>query len=125
VKVVVVDDDNDSLRLVQRLLMSHGAAVITANSAREAFDLLRECRPQVLVSDIGMPNEDGYDLMRNVRSLDTAEGGDTPAVALTAFARSEDRPRALLAGYHTHVVKPLDPSELITVVAALAGRTGR
>jgi PAS domain S-box-containing protein len=123
--VLVVDDDNDSLRLVQRLLMSQGAAVVTASSAGEAFDLLREYRPHVLISDIGMPNEDGYDLMKRVRSLDSAEGGDTPAAALTAFARSEDRTRALLAGYQTHVVKPVDPSELIAVVAALAGRTGR
>jgi len=76
----------------------------------------------VIVSDIGMPDKDGYQFMREVRSLSVEEGGATPAIALTAFARSEDRTRAMLAGYQVHVSKPIEPQELIATVASLAGR---
>ena len=78
--------------------------------------------PDVLVNDIGMPGEDGYHLMRRVRALDPALGGNVPAVALTAYASSEDRRRAILAGYQMHLAKPVEPAELVTVVASLAGR---
>jgi CheY-like chemotaxis protein len=78
----------------------------------------------VLISDIGMTEMDGYDLLRNVRSLPAESGGAIPAIALTAFARSEDRTRALLAGFLAHLAKPVEPSELIATVAAVAGRTG-
>jgi CheY-like chemotaxis protein len=77
-----------------------------------------------MVSDIGMPQMDGYDLIRAVRSLPAEQGGRTPAVALTAFARSEDRTRAMMAGYQVHISKPVEPQELIATVASLAGRTG-
>ena len=78
----------------------------------------------MLVSDIGMPGEDGYALIRRVRALGPARGGDVPAVALTAYARAEDRMKAILAGFQMHVSKPVEPAELLTMVASLAGRTG-
>ena len=119
VRVLVVDDEPDARSLVRRLLGDCGAVVTTAASAREALALIRAERPDVLVSDIGMPNEDGYALIRRVRSLGPDEGGDTPAIALTAYARSEDRMRAVMAGFQHHVVKPVEPAELITMVASL------
>jgi CheY-like chemotaxis protein len=85
--------------------------------------LVESDRPDVLVSDIGLPDEDGYDLIRRVRAV--YSGRDLPAAALTAFARTEDRKRALLAGFQTHIAKPVDPVELTAAVASLAGRTGR
>jgi CheY-like chemotaxis protein len=83
---------------------------------------VRRVRPDMIVSDIGMPGEDGYDFIRRVRALAADEGGRTPAAALTAFARAEDRTRALRAGYQTHVAKPVEPTELTAVVASLATR---
>ncbi len=84
---------------------------------------LQEFRPQVLVSDIGMPGEDGYAFIRRVRGLSTAQGKETPAIALTAYARSEDRRKAILSGFQMHIPKPVETAELITMVASLAGRT--
>ena len=98
---------------------------VAAGSAAEALDLLRRDPPDVLVSDIGMPGEDGYSLIRRVRQLSTVDGGSVPAVALTAYARSEDRMKALLAGYQMHLSKPVEPAELITVVASLTKRRQR
>ncbi len=98
------------------------AEVVTAGSAAEAFDVLRRERPQVLVSDIGMPGEDGYALIRRVRALEQEEGGRTPAIALTAYARAEDRVNAIMAGFDMHVAKPVEPAELIAMVASLAAR---
>jgi CheY-like chemotaxis protein len=86
--------------------------------------MLQQCRPDVLVSDIEMPNQDGYALIRRVRGLESERGGRTPAVALSAYSRPEDRIRSLRAGFNIHVSKPVEPSELITVVASLAGRVG-
>jgi PAS domain S-box-containing protein len=124
VSVLVVDDDEDARDLISRVLQECKAKVIVATSANEAMELLKRERPSVIVSDIGMPEEDGYELIRQVRSLPDAQGGSTPAAALTAFARSEDRTRALRAGYQSHVAKPVEPSELVAVVASLASRTG-
>lgn len=123
VRVLVVDDEPDARSLVQRLLEEHKADVMTAGSAAEAIDLLRACPPDVLVSDIGMPVEDGYVLIKRVRALDSDHGGDVPAIALTAYARSEDRMRSVRAGFQLHVAKPVEPAELITMVASLARRT--
>jgi PAS domain S-box-containing protein len=120
VTVLVVDDEPDALALVKRLLEGCGARVLAAASAREALDLVVAERPHMIVSDVGMPGEDGYDFIRKVRALPAAHGGRTPAAALTAFARAEDRTRALRAGYQTHVAKPVEPTELIAVVASLA-----
>jgi CheY-like chemotaxis protein len=83
--------------------------------------LLAEETPDVLVSDIGMPKEDGYSLIRRLRALPPGQGGQVPAVALTAYARTEDRARVLQAGYQAHVIKPVEPAELLTAIAALAG----
>jgi signal transduction histidine kinase/ActR/RegA family two-component response regulator len=123
--VLVVDDEPDARQLARRILEEYGAKVQTAASANEALTSLLQRRPDVMISDIGMPEMDGYELMRRVRGLPADQGGQVPAAALTAFARSEDRRRALMAGYQSHVVKPVDTLELATVVASLAGRTAR
>ncbi|HYE21482.1 MAG TPA: GAF domain-containing protein [Tepidisphaeraceae bacterium] len=124
VRVLVVDDEPDARALLARVLEGCQARVRTAGSADEALALLAAERPDVLVSDIGMPGEDGYALIRKVRSLGPDRGGAVPAIALTAYARAEDRMRAVLAGFQMHVAKPVEPAELITMVASLAGRTG-
>ena len=95
--------------------------VVTAGSADDAIARLQREKLDVLVSDIGMPGEDGYSLIRRIRKLDSP-AAQIPAVALTAYARSEDRQRAILAGFHLHVAKPVEPSELITMVSSLASR---
>jgi signal transduction histidine kinase/CheY-like chemotaxis protein len=122
ITVLIVDDDADARTMVQRILGESRASVLAAASAAEALEILKRDRPTVLVSDIGMPGEDGYEFIRKVRALPPNTGGDTPAVALTAFARSEDRQRALRAGYQLHIAKPVEPLELITVCASLVGR---
>ena len=124
VRVVVVDDEADARVVVRRLLEDRAASVRTAATADEAVRLVESERPDVLVSDIGMPGEDGYSLIRRVRALGPERGGNVPAVALTAYARAEDRVRAVRAGFQTHVAKPVEPAELVTMVASLAGRTG-
>jgi CheY-like chemotaxis protein len=106
------------------MLEDSNADVLTAASADDGLKAIRSQRPDVLISDIGMADVDGYEFLRRVRALDVAEGGRIPAIALTAFGRSEDRTRALLAGYLAHVVKPADPTELMATIAAAAGRTG-
>jgi CheY-like chemotaxis protein len=121
VKVLVVDDEADARVLIRRVLEQCGATVVEAESAEDGVELLKRERPQVLLSDIGMPDRDGYHLLQQTRELPEAQGGRTPAVALTAFARSEDRRRALLSGFQMHVPKPVEPAELIAVVASLAG----
>jgi len=122
IKVLVVDDEPDARQLIHRVMTECGAEVALARSAEEAIKLIESCRPDIMVSDVGMPEQDGYDLIRRVRASVAAK--TLPAVALTAFARSEDRRRALLAGFQTHVSKPVEPAELIAVVASLVERTG-
>ena len=107
-----------------KLLEGCGATVVAASSAEEAVACVLNEPPDVLVSDIGMPDEDGYALIRRIRAL-KAGGGSIPAVALTAFARAEDRVNAIRAGFQTHVPKPVEPTELLTMVASLAGRAGK
>ena len=124
-KVLVVDDESDTRDLLRRVLEECKAEVITADSAAEGLRLLRTLTPDVLVSDIGMPEVDGYEFLRRVRALGLNQNRKLPAIALTAFARSEDRTRALLAGYLVHVAKPVQPTELIATVASVAGRTGQ
>jgi PAS domain S-box-containing protein len=124
VSVLVVDDDADTRDLVRMVLSQRGAEVYTAGSTEEAFAILRERQPEILLSDIAMPGEDGYELIRRVRALGPAGGGQVKAAALTAYARTEDRLRALWAGFQTHIPKPVQPNELAAVVASLAGRTG-
>jgi signal transduction histidine kinase/CheY-like chemotaxis protein len=122
VSVLVVDDDADARVLVKRLLHQYQADVATAGSGQEALDLLGRSRPDVLVSDIAMPGMDGYELVRRVH-LEHGNGSAPPSAALTAFAGAEDRARALAAGFRAHISKPVDPAELVSVVAALAGRS--
>jgi CheY-like chemotaxis protein len=118
----VVDDDPDALELATVILQGSGAVVRRALSAPEALNVLREWRPDVLVSDIEMPGEDGYALIRKVRALDPSEGGRTSAVALTAYGRTQDRILSLAAGYSMHVPKPVDPGELTAIIASVAVR---
>ena len=125
VTVLYVDDEADARELVRQVLSGQGARVITADSAEAGRRLMATERPDILVADIGMPDEDGYSLIRTIRSLPADRGGSIPAAAVTALARAEDRRRALLAGFQTHVAKPVDVVELAAVVASLAGRTGR
>jgi CheY-like chemotaxis protein len=124
VKVLVVDDNADARALIQRVLEACGASVTTAGTAADAVLAVEHVRPHVLVSDVGMPEADGYELLRLVRGLGQARGGGLPAIALTAFARSEDRTRALRAGFLHHIAKPVEPSELVATVASVVGRTG-
>jgi CheY-like chemotaxis protein len=121
-KVVVVDDQADTLELVSTVLVGLGAHVRACDSAREALTTVRTWRPDVLIADIAMPGEDGYSLIRKVRALDETEGGETQAIALTAHAHIDDRLRALAAGFQMHVPKPVEPTELAAIVAGLAGR---
>lgn len=120
VRILVVDDEPDARALVKRVLEECKAVVITASSAGEAINLVTEAAPDVLISDIGMPGEDGYSLIKRVRALGPDRGGNVPAIALTAYARAEDRMRAMLAGFEQYLVKPVEPAELITLVSVLA-----
>ena len=120
-RVLVVDDEPDARFLVQRILEGCGAVVSTAGSAEQAMQTLRTQSFDVLISDIGMPMEDGYSLIKRVRALPETKNRDIRAVALTALARDEDRRRALLSGFQMHLPKPVDPPELIAVVANVAG----
>ncbi|AKT39693.1 two-component hybrid sensor and regulator [Chondromyces crocatus] len=122
IHALVVDDAQDARDLIASILEACGARVTTAPSAVEGLEALRTTRPDLLISDIGMPGQSGYDLISRVRTLLPADGGRTPAVALTAHAHMEDRTRALVAGFQTHVPKPIDPTELVLVVATTLGR---
>ena len=120
---MVVEDEADTRELLVVALQQCGAEVAAFGSVPEALAWFDRAVPDVLVSDIGVPGEDGYSLIRKVCARAPAElGGDVPAAALTAYARAEDRQRALDAGYQTHLAKPVDPAELIATVARLAGR---
>jgi PAS domain S-box-containing protein len=121
-RLLVVDDEEDALGLVSEVLRGQGAEVYVAASAREALERFGSVRPDVVVSDIGMPEMDGFALIRTIRALPPERGGRTPAVALTAYARAEDAQRAFLAGYQMHVAKPVELVQLATVVANLGGR---
>jgi CheY-like chemotaxis protein len=124
-RILVVDDNLTAIELIQEVLVQAGCEVRgSRTSDDEVLRTVTEWRPDVLVSDIEMPGQDGYTLIRKVRALDPERGGKTPAVALTAFSRPEDRIRSLGAGFNIHVSKPVDPDELTAIIASLAGRTG-
>jgi CheY-like chemotaxis protein len=123
-RVLFVDDEAEARELVALALAQGGAEVRTAVSAPEALAVCDEWRPDVLIADIGMPREDGYTLMRKLRARESERGGHLPAIALTAYARGEDRRRAFSVGYEIYVPKPFDPIELLAAVAGLAYRTG-
>jgi CheY-like chemotaxis protein len=119
-KVLVVDDEADVRDLVMTLLEQCGVEVVGAASVAEALEAIEKRPPDVLISDIGMPSEDGYSLIRRIRALPIDRGGALPAASLTAYAGIEDRRRAMMAGFNMHLPKPVDPAELIAVVANLA-----
>jgi CheY-like chemotaxis protein len=118
-RILLVDDDGETRDVVTAVLEVAGAEVRSVGSAQEALATVIGWQPEVIVSDIAMPEEDGYALIRKVRELPGDLGGRTPAVALTAMARPRDRVRALAAGFQTHLPKPIDPSELVLAVANL------
>lgn len=123
IKVLVVDDEADAPDLVKRVLTECDACVIAVGDAEHALEILQKETPHVLVTDIGMPNVDGFELLRRVRALHTAVA-NIPAIALTAFARPEDRTSALRAGFLVHVSKPVEPSEFVATIATVTGRSG-
>ena len=117
-RVLVVDDHADARQLIGGILEASGASVISTASSREAFDALSRSAPDVLIADIGLPEEDGYALIRRIRRLDPDHGGRIPAIALTAYARAEDKERALAAGFQRHVAKPVEPHALVRIVVS-------
>ncbi|MBL8304602.1 MAG: response regulator, partial [Ideonella sp.] len=119
------EDEPDVRAMTEQVLREAGAEVVAVGSADEALAALARRRPQVILSDIGMPDQDGYELLRRVRSLDPAEGGSVPAAAFTAYARPEDRARALDAGFQLHLSKPVLPSTLVDAVLGLAAQGSR
>ena len=119
-KVLVVDDEPDARDLVAEVATRCGCVVATAGSTGEALESVRAFHPDVILSDIGMPGEDGYDLVRRLRQLAPSAGGRTPAAALTAYARAEDRRQAMRAGFEMHLPKPVEPAELAAAIATLA-----
>ncbi|MGE0127018.1 MAG: PAS domain S-box protein [Blastocatellales bacterium] len=122
-RLLVVDDENDARELLMFVLAQYGADVTAASSAAEAYAMITEApaseRPDVIVTDLGMPGEDGYSLLRRVREWERERGLYTPVVALTAYGRTEDRVRALMAGFQTHIAKPVEPAELAVVIASI------
>ena len=120
IRVLVVEDEPDAAEFVARLLRSYGASVCMTTTGAEALEMFEKVRPQILISDIGLPEMDGYQLIERIRQKASNDGGMIPAVALTAFARSEDRTRAMRAGYHAHLAKPIESNELVATVASFA-----
>ncbi|HKP11657.1 MAG TPA: ATP-binding protein, partial [Blastocatellia bacterium] len=125
VRVLVVDDESDAREMLHVILSQCGAEVRTAATSSEALEVLRQWQPEVLVSDIGMPDEDGYSLISKVRTLEPECGGRIPAVALTGYGGPEDRLRLLSAGYQVHMTKPVELIELASAIADLVGRNGK
>jgi PAS domain S-box-containing protein len=123
VKVLVVDDERDTREVLSVMLNRYGTEVRAAGSVREALEVLSEWKPDLLVSDIGMPDEDGYVMIQKLRALPADEGGQLPAVALTAFASPADREKALASGFQRHLAKPVEPVELAKIVARVLGRS--
>ena len=123
--MLVVDDEADARNLIQHILTKCSAKVTTAASAAEGLAAVKKHLPDMILSDIGMPVEDGYEFLAKLRQLSDAEGGDTPAVALTAFARSEDRRRALMAGFQMHLPKPVETAELLAVASNICATSRR
>jgi CheY-like chemotaxis protein len=122
-RILVVDDDAEGLELAALILINAGAEVRTSPSAADAIAVLEGWSPDVLVTDLAMPGEDGFSLLRRARRVTTQRGRRLPALALTAYGRSEDRIRVLAAGFSLHLAKPVNPAELVLCVASLGGRT--
>ena len=122
--MLIVDDELETRELLETIVRGAGAETMTAPSVAGALAILERRRPDLILCDIGMPREDGYSLIRKVRRRSAAEGGRIPAVALTAYARAEDRRRSLLAGFQSHMAKPAEPMKLLALIGSLVGRTG-
>jgi len=123
IRILAVDDDRDSLALVREILETTGATVVTADSGEQALQSLDRARPDVLLADLAMPQMNGYQLIDRVRRSERPEIRGIPAVAFTAYARSEDRTKALRSGFQMHLAKPIDPAELMAAMAAMAKRS--
>lgn len=124
-RLLVVDDEADTLMLLQTILEQCGATVRTARCVEEAIEILEQWTPSILISDIGMPGRSGFELIKHLRAREADKGGNTPAIALTAYARIEDRVKVLAAGYQMHIPKPIEPEELITIVSGLTKLTSK
>jgi PAS domain S-box-containing protein len=124
-QILIADDETDALDLITVELAQHGAKVTAVTNAEDALKALEQGRFDLLISDIGMPKIDGYELIRQIRKLEAGKDKRIPAVALTAYARVEDRMQAIVAGYSTHIAKPVDATELVMIVASLSGRLGK
>ena len=128
-RILIVDDEEEARDLIATILRKYGATVTVATSSADAFSKLTNAKSHerfdLLVSDIGMPDEDGYSLIRRIRRKDAQQGGQTPAVALTVYGRATDRIRALESGFQMHVPKPVEPAELMMVIASLTGRSSK
>lgn len=120
-QVLIVDDNDDSLELLTFILEECQVEIIKAKSVAEAMDCLARSRPNLLISDVSMPGEDGYVLIEKVKQLTTAQGWQLPVIALTAFATEAEQQRLLAAGFQMHLVKPIDPNEVIAVVMEVMG----
>ena len=118
-RILIVEDDSDTQDLIKTVLERHGAEVLGVDSASRALEEIAFTKPDVIISDIGMAGQNGYDLIRSIRSLDPEAGGHIPAIALTAYAGSADRRQALLAGFQAHLAKPVEPDELVAVILSL------
>jgi len=125
IRILVVEDETDALDLITMELAEHGASVKGVATADQALALLKQMPFDLLISDIGMPDTDGYELIRRVRNEEEQERRNIPAVALTGYAQVQDRIRAIMAGYNTHIAKPVETHELVTVVKCLAGRASK
>jgi PAS domain S-box-containing protein len=119
VRILMVEDDVDTQELLKTVLQQHGAEVVTVASSASGFAEIQRAKPDVIISDIAMAGESGYELIRKIRGLDREAGGQIPAIALTAYARPRDRRRALLAGFQTHLSKPVEPDDLVAVILSL------
>ena len=120
--ILVVDDNDDARALLRSVLEFYGATVLTAGSASQALETLELIVPDLLVSDIGMPDEDGYSLLRTIRAFEPERGGQIPAVACTGFPREYDRAGSYEAGFQAHLTKPIQPVQLMAAIAPLVGR---
>jgi CheY-like chemotaxis protein len=116
VKILIVDDDADSREIISFILEDYGAQVTVAASAKEALDYILESKPNLILSDLGMPDIDGYSLIGQIRALPSEQGGDIPAIALTAYATDEDHDRAIASGFQYYLTKPINPDELLITV---------
>jgi CheY-like chemotaxis protein len=124
IKVLLVDDADDTLDVLQEILQHSGAIIMSASNARTALALLEREQPDVIVSDIGMPDVDGFELMRRIRGRAVSAGGAIPAIALTAFTRKDDRNKAMQAGFNDYLAKPVEPGSLVAQIAQAVGQRG-